>query len=429
MEKTKGVTFLGADDALNLGVFEIEHESENDPRVTLSRESFRAVSAFGFKRGLCAFKSKTSPNWRLSLVTMESKIDSQKGRIIKEYSNPRRLSFFMGNAAKVATPTRFLDKKIADFDDLLSRFSIEVVNKQFYNDIARKFTQLVGGDRTIGSESIHADAALRLPSVISHEVHQQFGVRLIGRLVFCWFLKKKGLIPEEILNSGDVEKQYYHHVVEPLFFQVLNKPAKDRSESYQKAPWRQIPFLNGGLFEAKNSDYYLFDEGTELSKHINTVVVPDEWLKGFIEILETYNFTIDENNTIDIDLSIDPEMLGRIFENLLAELNPETGETARKETGSFYTPRQIVDYMVSTSIKLYLKEKAKLDDTLLDKLLDYNEPENPLDDAQTDNVIDALHNLKILDPACGSGAFPMGILQHVLLVLSKIDPKSEKWLD
>jgi adenine-specific DNA-methyltransferase len=429
LKKSKKITFLGNDDSLDLGVFEIEHDRENDPRVTLSRESFRAISAFGFTKGLCVFISPNSPNWRLSLVTVESKISTQKGRLIKEYSNPRRLSFFLGESAKTATPKKALEKKVVDFDDLLQRFSIEVVNKTFYNDISSKFLELAGGERAVGKEKKETKATLKMPSTIDHEVLKQFAVRLIGRLVFCWFLKKKGLIPSELLNSEDAKNTYYHNVIEPLFFQVLNKPFNKRDSFYQKSPWNKIPFLNGGLFEPKNKDHYIFDEATGLSKHISALVVPDAWLKSFIQILETYNFTVDENNPIDIDLSIDPEMLGRIFENLLAELNPETGETARKETGSFYTPRQIVDYMVSSSIKLYLKEKTNIKEKQLESLLDYDHEENPLTDDETDKVISALHSLKVLDPACGSGAFPMGILQHVLLILSKVDPHSDKWLE
>ncbi|MDP2755833.1 MAG: hypothetical protein Q8P40_15805 [Nitrospirota bacterium] len=149
-------------------------------------------------------------------------------------------------------------------------------------------------------------------------------------------------------------------------------------------------------------------------------------------------------------------MLGRIFENLLAEINPQTGETARKSTGSYYTPRPIVEYMVDESLKQYLltqisvskdvipvktgiqKEKGldsclrRNDDngmeTKLSTLLSYGDWEIDLTETEKDAIIDALDRVKIIDPACGSGAFPMGILHKMLLILQKIDPQSKKWL-
>jgi type I restriction-modification system DNA methylase subunit len=141
-----------------------------------------------------------------------------------------------------------------------------------------------------------------------------------------------------------------------------------------------------------------------------------------------YNFTIDESTSIDVEISVDPEMLGRIFENLLAEINPETGETARKATGSYYTPRPIVEYMVDESLKQYLKTKTDIDEGRLSQLLSYAEDDTGIAEDEKDLLINALDLLKIIDPACGSGAFPMGILHKMLLILQKIDPKSSKWL-
>jgi hypothetical protein len=156
--------------------------------------------------------------------------------------------------------------------------------------------------------------------------------------------------------------------------------------------------------------------------------VPDNWLKELFDIFEIYNFTIDENTPVDVELSIEPEMLGRIFENLLAEINPETGNTARKSTGSYYTPRSIVEYMVDESLKQYLLTKTNLNKHEISSLLTYGEEETGLSESEKDVVIDALDVIKIIDPACGSGAFPMGVLQKMLLILQKIDPESKKWL-
>jgi type II restriction/modification system DNA methylase subunit YeeA len=122
-------------------------------------------------------------------------------------------------------------------------------------------------------------------------------------------------------------------------------------------------------------------------------------------------------------------MLGRIFENLLAEINPETGETARKATGSYYTPREIVDYMVGQSLKYYLLEKTKISEEKIDQLIQNTFDTIELSNASKEEIIDALSSLTVIDPACGSGAFPMGILQKTVSILNEIDPDSKLWLD
>jgi type I restriction-modification system DNA methylase subunit len=153
------------------------------------------------------------------------------------------------------------------------------------------------------------------------------------------------LIPEEVLSVNAIKDNYYHKILEPLFFEVMNTPINERKDSISNNEFfKNIPFLNGGLFDPNlHQDYYRVDDIQEKSIYQNTLKIPDEWFKKFFSILELYNFTIDENTSVDIDLSVDPEMLGRIFENLLAEINPETQQTARKATGSYYTPRPIVE--------------------------------------------------------------------------------------
>jgi len=429
---------IGEVPSLELNIYEVRHPSENDPRVSLSRDAFRFLAQYGVKRALIIFTLENSANFRLSLVTIDLKWEEGK-RVQKEYSNPRRYSFFLGPETKTHTPEEYLIKqgRVKDFDDLKSRFSIEVVNKDFYTQIAVLFTQLAGGKRTIGRKAIDAGRGLlNLPSTVDDILHKEFSVRLIGRLVFCWFLKKKRsdknipLLPEELLSAKAVpeNKGYYHGILEPLFFEVLNTPADSREKKYQSAPWSQIPFLNGGLFTPHDHDFY--EQGSSgISKHVNTLKVPDGWINELFEIFETYNFTIDENTSVDVELSIEPEMLGRIFENLLAEINPETGETARKATGSYYTPRPIVEYMVDESLKQYLLTKAKLDESKIRSLLTYEDLAVKLTESEKESVLIALDAVKVIDPACGSGAFPMGILQKMLLILQKVDPESEWWLD
>ncbi len=438
LQATKEVSYLGQCSLLDLQVFEITHLSSSDARVALATDGFKVMKDSATYRALVAYRLANSDSWRLSLMTATPVAD-EKGKVKQALSNPRRFSFSLGPDAKTHTPEESLinQGRVKDFEDLKNRFSIEVVNKEFYTKIAVLFTQLAGGKREIGRKSIDAGSgSLKLPSTNDDTLHKEFAVRLIGRLVFCWFLKKKKsdkkipLLPDEILSSEAVikNKGYYHDVLEPLFFEVLNAPTTKREKKFNNDPWTLIPFLNGGLFTPHLHDFY--DPGSVgTSKYVNTLIVPNEWIKELFEVFETFNFTIDENTTVDVELSIEPEMLGRIFENLLAEINPETGETARKATGSYYTPRAIVDYMVDESIKQYLLGKTNLDKKKVDALLSYEVTEIMLSDSEKEKVIDALDIIKVIDPACGSGAFPMGILQKMLLILQKVDPESQLWLD
>jgi type I restriction-modification system DNA methylase subunit len=190
--------------------------------------------------------------------------------------------------------------------------------------------------------------------------------------------------------------------------------------------FRDIPFLNGGLFDPHHDDYYKLSELTGLSQHLNTLIIPDSWFASFFEQLEQYNFTIDENSSVDVEVSVDPEMLGRIFENLLAEIDPESGETARKATGSYYTPREIVDYMATESLVYYLHSKTHIDPDQLRPIFKMDSSVSFTDDDK-EKILQALDQLKIIDPACGSGAFPMGVLQKMVMALEKLDPSAQWW--
>lgn len=352
----------------------------------------------------------------------------------------RRYTYFVSSELSNKTFINQIGRcDFSSIEAILQAFSIEAVNKEFYKDIASLFTKLTGGWRKIGSKKQEEKGCMELPGTKDETVKKEFAVRLIGRLIFCWFLKKKQsnakipLIPEEILSTKAMSEitgvgGYYHSVLEPLFFELLNTQSDNRKKDYKREPWSQIPFLNGGLFTPHEGDYYEL-ANTGLSNHLNTLIIPDEWLRELLAIFERYNFTIDENTPIDIELSIEPEMLGRIFENLLAEINPETGETARKATGSYYTPRTIVEYMVDESLKQYLLTKTCIDEKKISSLLSYaDEDRTKLTEIQKESIIQALDEVRILDPACGSGAFPMGILQKILLILQKLDPDSKKWM-
>ncbi|HEY4499088.1 MAG TPA: TaqI-like C-terminal specificity domain-containing protein, partial [Candidatus Paceibacterota bacterium] len=397
----------------------------------LATDAFKILADHWIQRALVVFKSKNSSNYRFSYLTISLDMND-KNKIVRKYSNARRYSFYIGPNAKIRTPEQQLMKKgrIKDVEDLLNRFSLEVVNKEFYLQIAAAFDSLV--ERGTSPN-------LLLPSVSPENVnvYKNFAVRLIGRIMFCWFLKQKKsesgqLISDELLSSQTVANTegYYHGVLEPLFFEVLNTPREERG--VRDALYDQVPYLNGGLFNPQRDDYYALDHGTYASRHINTLTIQDGWFKEFFTLLETYNFTIDENTVFDQELSVDPEMLGRIFENLLAEINPETGSSERNRTGSFYTPRQIVEYMVDQSLLVHLKNKTNVAEEKLVALISYDQGDdinNPLSQTEKKQVIDAIADLRVLDPACGSGAFPVGILQKIVYILQTVDADCSLWID
>ena len=429
------VTQLGRSEALDLDIYEFKAVGKSQKKISQAIESFKIIKQQMSFRALVSYQGEDDLNWRLALLQMTPDL-SEEGKRTQKFSNPRRYSFLLGPTAKIKTPTKFLDlaKKITDFSELEKRFSVEVVNKDFYNQIAHFFSRLTGGDRKSGSKQLHFDSEMTLPSQNNPDKskYQEFTVRLIGRIIFCWFLKQKksknglSLLPEEYLSSDAVRanSDYYHTVLEKVFFEVLNKPITDRNSEVRNG-YDTIPYLNGGLFDPHSDDYYS-------DQPFWTLSIPNKWFEEFFEVLETYNFTIDENTVIDTDLSIDPEMLGRIFENLLAEINPETGESARKSTGSYYTPRPIVEYMVDQSLIQYLLTKTAISEEKIKALvsIDLEDDESyPLTQDEKIKVVNALDTVKIIDPACGSGAFPIGILQKIVFILGQTDPDGRLWFE
>ena len=299
-----------------------------------------------------------------------------------------------------------------------------------------------------------------------------------------------GFQPNLSKQSATVQNdRYYRAILQNLFFATLNQDVGKRDfhrsgqdgdpnnlmryESYFKDPKLFIkllesivPFMNGGLFECLDKthhdnqtdftiyhdgfsdstdnklyvpDYVFFgsDQQVDLSDELGDKKQKNVTVRGLVKILKSYKFTVAENTPIEEDIALDPELLGRVFENLLASYNPETKTTARKQTGSFYTPREIVNYMVDESLKAYLIDKLVSGSGMLqddaeigiDLLLGYNEEDHLFDEKQTMALIRAVDSCKILDPACGSGAFPMGMLHKLVYVLHKLDPQNKLWKD
>jgi hypothetical protein len=356
----------------------------------------------------------------------------------RDFTNFRRYTYFVSTDQTNRTFINQISScNFYNIDEILKAFSVEPLNKEFYLQIADAFYNLIGGNVSIGNRIKVYKNILQLPSKnieTDRKTFQEFAVRLIGRIVFVWFLKNKtsengvSLIPKDWLSSKKVKnsKNFYHNYLEKLFFEILNEPIEQRIADLPQKH-EIIPFLNGGLFEPQVDDFYKTGFGG-FSKYNNILNIPDEWILKLFETLEQFNFTIDENSLNDQEVSIDPEMLGTIFENLLAEIDPDTEKSARKSTGSFYTPREIVDYMVEESLVAYLKNKTNIEEEPLHILFKENDlPADCFSDIEKGLLINAFDEIKILDPACGSGAFPMGALHKINTALQKLDPDAEIW--
>lgn len=391
-------------------------------------------------------------------------------------------------------------RSIQNFDQLHAAweevFNVELLNKRFYEELSNWY--------------FWARQQVSFPADLEpHEATRNATsvIRLLTRLIFCWFLKEKGLIPERLFDADELPQlltnldeqssSYYHAILQNLFFATLNQPMnagdaaprkfaangsfhENRTEHGVKNLYRyddqfrqpdqalglfaDIPFLNGGLFacldieddsgkvqyadgfsrsakkqaHVPNRLFFADPHTVDLSgkDHFGDAKKKKAKVRGLLHILNGYKFTIAESTPVEQEIALDPELLGNVFENLLASYNPETGESARRQTGSFYTPRPIVDHMVDEALKAYLADALcqRLPATSmadaqagLDILFAYTEKTHAFTDAECSALIAAIDACNILDPACGSGAYPMGILHKLVFVLGKLDPNNEKW--
>lgn len=396
------------------------------------REMLRSIYKYEVDGALIVFEQQNK--WRLSFVS-DIKVLNDEGELVNQTTEPKRYTYLLGEGEKVRTPADRLSKltgKQLRLKDILDAFSVEALNEEFYKVVQEFFYGLVGGKIGKGTKSSDfGNGILQLPTA-NQNVRQEFAVRLIGRTVFCWFLKMKkskdgvSLLPEQLLSSIAVKNypDYYRNILERLFFQTLNTPIEERTNNLPEGAG-VIPFLNGGLFEPNQDDFYK-PSITGLNDY--ELNISDRWFLNFFEELEKYNFTIDENSVSEVEVSVDPEMLGRIFENLLAEIDPDSGETARKSTGSFYTPREIVEYMATESLVQYIHNQTEIEQERIQPVFKMLEKvEADFTPTERDAILECLEKMKILDPACGSGAFPIGVLQKIVQALQKLDPDASWW--
>lgn len=314
---------------------------------------------------------------------------------------------FVKEDSKV-TPQEYIHNTLWD------AFQLREVNNKFYQEISKLYNELTD--------------YLQVENNISKVDSQQFASRLLGRILFCWFLRKMEIINEDIgyfITDGMSSTEYYETHLKKMFFHVLNTPIIDRNIMIKD---EQTPYLNGGLFEIKENDFYY-----------KSLKFPENYFSNLYSHFNRFNFTVDESS-IDYQLvAVDPEMLGQIFESLLASQNENDDISERKKTGAFYTPRNIVDYMCKESIRQYLYREInnvkynKGIDSLIDmpdaKFVE-QKSSSTLDlwgsntKSVVSKILTALETVKVIDPAVGSGAFPIGMLQLISKLYERMLPAS-----
>ena len=388
-------------------------------------------------------------------------------------NNPHRAHLDILSELSLEACAAWMDvnNKPKNFDGLLAawlaKLDTEELNKQFYRKLFAWY------EWAIETATFPTDENRTLQP-------EEHVIRLITRLLFIWFIKEKRLVTDALFNEAQIQDllkeddfdngdAYYRAVLQNLFFATLNTETDKRKFStvgyatnrdFSRYRYKdqmhdpdkllelfgKTPFINGGLFdcldswEATGEDSYRIDCFSD--NQYKKLSIPNRLFfdaqQGLIPLLQHYKFTVEENTPIEQEVALDPELLGRVFENLLAAYNPETGATVRKQTGSYYTPRAIVDYMVEEALVATLSQKcdptdgdAKLWGERLHYLLDYaqafDDANEWFDNAETDGIVRAISELKVLDPAVGSGAFPMGMLHKLTLALRRLDPDNSRW--
>lgn len=400
-------------DSYRIGLFHynITKGSVANRRVGLRNlvKSFINPTWGEFDAALVVFDS--GDHWRLSFIC------DIKG----EATSPKRYTYVFGSDDLLyRTPIErfnFLKKKGISFENLKTAFSVEALSDEFfdrYREQYADFIQYITGKRFVKVGSKWEEKRLSEPNAAlmgafdyNEKKIRDYVKKMMGRITFLHFLQRKGWMcgdlnyMQNMFENSLYKNDYLDSVLEPLFFGILNtKPAEREAlfadYDWDKSllnEWKDIPYLNGGLFERDKED--------EPESRF-----PADYFKRLFQFFSEYNFTIDENDPNDAEVGVDPEMLGKIFENLLED---------NKDKGAFYTPKEIVRYMCQESLIAYLETNTSIaKDKIRQFVLSPEEGVKDIPENKKPKLLTALENVKICDPAIGSGAFPMGLLNELL---------------
>jgi len=403
---------------------------------------------------LVAFVPPNPDDWRFSLVKMEYKIDPEKGKAIEEFTPARRFSFIVGkNEDSHTAQSRLvpiLEKEDEIFlKDIEEAFNVEKVTKEFFEKYRELFLRI----KDELDEAVKKDAKVRADFQTKNIDTGDFAKKLLGQIVFLYFLQKKGWFGvkrgeewgsgskhflRELfeMKHGDY-KNFFNDILEPLFYEALRL---ERPGDYYSRFDCRIPFLNGGLFDPLgdydwwNTDVLLPNELFSNSRKTKEGDIGD----GILDIFDRYNFTVKEDEPLEKEVAVDPEMLGKVFENLLEVKD-------RRSKGTYYTPREIVHYMCQESLVNYLatalEDKVNRED--METLIKYGEtviehdsrvasegretkrysfklPESIRKYARL--IDEKLASIRVCDPAVGSGAFPVGLMNEIVRTRLALNP-------
>ena len=423
-EDRKGY-FLGSmttQDNYELGFFYYDMEDGSVLRRKVGlRNLIRPYLGYGFDAALAVFNDGT--NWRLSLIC----------DLKEDATSTKRFTYVFGDEkAYYKTPvSRFVDlqKKANEFLEIKKAFSVEALSDDFFAAYRRQYAEFVKfltgkeyvkkGNKWVEQETGEPDVQYFTSFKKDDKLVRDYIKKMMGRIVFLYFLQSKGWLAGNLHYmhdlfydaSDEVKGDFLDKVLEPMFFGLLNTKPEDRSSAplvngvgVKYIPNAdKIPYLNGGLFQQEKID--------EVES-----VFPAGMFQSLFDFFDSYNFTIDENDPNDAEVGVDPEMLGKIFENLLED---------NKDKGAFYTPKEIVRYMCQESLTAYLQ--TDIDDAeVKEHIANYvktNDVEE-LGGASSElamSIDQKLIDVKICDPAIGSGAFPMGLLRELYACRKSIE--------
>ena len=461
------------DDGRSLGLFKFE--VVDSIIIARNRKGLRDIAIKYVDQdilhgALVFYYSENQQDYRLTFVSKQTTINAE-GELETKATAPKRFTFLLGENEPCTTASKRLMKLVdtdeVTLDSVKEAFSVEALTKEFYNELFDWYQRAVDPNSGIyfpnNTETSEDDF---------EDIDKKI-IRLITRLMFVWFIKQKGLVPNRLFEEKELKDilinfdplsteqgNYYNAILQNLFFATLNRAIEDeegkrgfaelKGQRDVKTLYRyaemfnmgkeevlklfaEVPFLNGGLFEcldktkkidgvetAYNYDGFSRNDFIANGRYRHRAFIPNKFFfepeQGLLSILKRYNFTIEENTPNEQQVALDPELLGKVFENLLGAYNPETKETARNQSGSFYTPREIVSYMVDESLIAYLGDTPLVRSMFRD---DFKPDELHWSDYQL--IAGKLKSVKVLDPACGSGAFPMGLLNRIVELLQKIE--------
>ena len=414
-----------------IGIFEVElNEKVN---ITRNRVALRNLIKDLTKQVAGAMVVFVQGDkWRFSYISKRKVKNAATNEIQDKETAPKRYTYLFGKGEKALTAAIRFDKLIQkqrenifqylSLDDFEEAFSVEKLSKEFfknYKDTYEDFVQFLTGKRYGKKGNKYVEHVIHQPdwqlTALFNKDEKQardFCKRMMGRIVFLYFIQKKGWLavaegkkwgegnPDylyDLFKKSKHKDDFYFQELVPLFFKTLNNPDSEKSSHSLR-----FPYLNGGLFDDSQDRKY------------NKLHLPEHIFQNLFETFNNYNFTIYEDAPDEHTVAVDPEMLGHIFENLLED---------NKDKGAFYTPKEIVHYMCKESLKAYLyaydehnfanNELAKRS---IDKIIqqqELNNEEKQFAEKNAFKIIDAFEQVKICDPAIGSGAFPMGLLQEI----------------